>query len=128
MSEESKINYCHFCGNSKEIVKKLVVSEKVAICNECVELCQNLINDEVEPENPIEPNRDPEAIKEYLDMHVVGQEDAKMILSVAIANHYKRINNPPKDIEIQKNKFNYNNMSEEEFINNIKLTIVPIYN
>lgn len=102
MSEESKINYCHFCGNSKEIVKKLVVSEKVAICNECVELCQNLINDEVEPENPIEPNRDPESIKEYLDMHVVGQEDAKMILSVAIANHYKRINNPPKDIEIQK--------------------------
>lgn len=102
MSEESKINYCHFCGNSKDIVKKLVVSEKVAICNECVELCQNLINDEVEPETPIEPNRDPEAIRNTLICMLLDQDDAKIILSVAVANHYKRINNPPKDIEIQK--------------------------
>jgi ATP-dependent Clp protease ATP-binding subunit ClpX len=103
MTEENTLtNHCTFCGNSKEIVKKLVVSEKVAICNDCVALCQTLIDDELEPATTEEPNFDPESIRDYLNLHVIGQDDAKMVLSVAIANHYKRINNPPKDIEIQK--------------------------
>jgi len=103
MTEVNTItNHCTFCGNSKEIVKKLVVSEKVAICNDCVALCQTLIDDELEPTITEEPNFDPESIRDYLNLHVIGQDDAKMVLSVAIANHYKRINNPPKDIEIQK--------------------------
>lgn len=103
MTEESKpINHCSFCGNSKETVKKLIVGENVAICSDCVELCQDLIIDDI-----VEPEKQsteyyPESIKEYLDTHVIGQEDAKMVLSVAIANHYKRINTPPKDTEIQK--------------------------
>ena len=103
MSDESKpINNCSFCGNSKEVVRKLIVGDGVAICSDCVELCQDLITDEIKPEQSIDPQYDPESIKDFLDEHVIGQEEAKIILSVAISNHYKRINNPPKDLEIQK--------------------------
>ncbi len=102
MSEE-KLTQCSFCGKSKEVVKKLVVSDNVAICDECIDLCQDLVNDELEEVKPEkEPSYDPESIKEYLDQYVIGQDSAKVVLSVAIANHYKRINFPPKDIEIQK--------------------------
>jgi ATP-dependent Clp protease ATP-binding subunit ClpX len=102
MNEESNIlTHCSFCGNSKEIVKKLIVGENVAICSDCVELCEDLINDESsEPHH--EPEFDPISIKQHLDEHIIGQDDAKIVLSVAIANHYKRINNPPKNLEIQK--------------------------
>jgi ATP-dependent Clp protease ATP-binding subunit ClpX len=104
MTEETKqINYCSFCGASKESVKKLVVGEGVSICSDCVELCQDLIIDErKELEENVIPKFDPQSIKEYLDEHVIGQNDAKIVLSVAIANHYKRINHPPKDLELQK--------------------------
>lgn len=104
MTEEAKqINYCSFCGASKEAVKKLVVGEGVSICSDCVELCQDLIIDERKDlEDTSTPKFDPQSIKEYLDEHVIGQDSAKMVLSVAIANHYKRINHPPKDLEIQK--------------------------
>lgn len=102
MTEEIKpINHCSFCGSSKESVKKLVVGENVSICSECIELCQDLIEDEV-AEPTTEPTYDPQSIKEFLDDHIIGQEDAKIVLSVAIANHYKRINHPPKNLEIQK--------------------------
>ena len=103
MAEDSKINHCSFCGSSKESVKKLVVGDNVAICSDCVSLCEDLIADETQdPEKQVEPEYDPETIKDYLDQHIIGQDDAKMVLSVAIANHYKRINNPPKDLDIQK--------------------------
>jgi ATP-dependent Clp protease ATP-binding subunit ClpX len=103
MTEESKqINNCSFCGNSKEVVKKLIVGDNVAICSDCVELCEELITDDVKPEESTEAHYDPEAIKDFLDQHVIGQDSAKIVLSVAISNHYKRINNPPKDLEIQK--------------------------
>ena len=104
MSEESKqINHCSFCGNSKETVKKLIVGEGVAICSDCVELCEDLIADDSKvAEETEEPQYDPESIKEFLDEHIIGQDQAKMVLSVAITNHYKRINHPPKDIEMQK--------------------------
>jgi ATP-dependent Clp protease ATP-binding subunit ClpX len=104
MTEEIKLNHCSFCNTSKENVKKLVVGENVAICSDCVELCQELIIDEDAAEvKKIEgPKFDPQSIKDYLDEHVIGQDDAKIVLSVAIANHYKRINNPPKDLDIQK--------------------------
>jgi ATP-dependent Clp protease ATP-binding subunit ClpX len=104
MTEEIKqINHCSFCGSHKDNVKKLVVGGSVAICSDCVELCQELIVDETEEDqNKVEPEYDPESIKDFLDEHIIGQDDAKTVLSVAIANHYKRINNPPKDLEIQK--------------------------
>lgn len=103
MTEELKLNYCSFCGTSKEQVEKLIVSENVAICSTCVELCQELILDEhKEDSEESETSYDPTAIKAFLDEHVIGQNAAKVILSVAISNHYKRITNPPKDLEIQK--------------------------
>ena len=103
MTEETKLNHCSFCGSSKEFVVKLIVGDNVAICSDCVELCQDLILDDtkVAPEEST-PNHDPESIKAYLDEHVIGQHNAKMVLSVAISNHYKRITYPPKDLEIQK--------------------------
>jgi len=104
MSNDTKLNHCSFCGNHKDVVKKLIVSENVAICSACIELCNQLIVDDVsEIENKGDGIvYDPESIKEYLDNHIIGQDNAKMVLSVAIANHYKRINKPPKDLEISK--------------------------
>lgn len=103
MEEENKLSHCGFCGTNKEFVKKLIVGDGTAICSDCVELCNELIADDSKVESP-EPeiNYDPESIKNYLDSHVIGQEQAKIVLSVAISNHYKRITHPPKDLEIQK--------------------------
>lgn len=105
MTAESKLNHCTFCGNHKDKVKKLIVSEDVAICSDCVDLCTKLmLDDDVEKEFNVENDisYDPESIKEFLDQHIIGQDSAKSVLSVAIANHYKRINKPPKDLEITK--------------------------
>ena len=105
MSNDTKLNHCSFCGNHKDVVKKLIVSENVSICSDCIELCNKLIIDDIpdaELANKDEVVYDPESIKEHLDNHIIGQENAKMVLSVAIANHYKRINKPPKDLEISK--------------------------
>lgn len=105
MTIDSKLKYCSFCQKSKEAVKKLIVSDNVAICNECIDLCVNLMHDDDEQEQPqieVDNKYDPRAIKEYLDQYIIGQHSAKRVLSVAIANHYKRINRPPQNLEIQK--------------------------
>lgn len=103
MSTESKINHCTFCGNHKDKVKKLIISEEVAICSDCVDLCTKLMVDEEDVKvHEHDVSYDPESIKEFLDQHIIGQDSAKSVLSVAIANHYKRINKPPKDLEISK--------------------------
>lgn len=103
MAEELKpINHCSFCGNSKDAVKKLIVGDNVAICSDCVTLCEELIQDEQFVKEDASPEYYPDSIKDYLDEHIIGQDDAKMVLSVAIANHYKRIYNPPKNLEMQK--------------------------
>jgi ATP-dependent Clp protease ATP-binding subunit ClpX len=104
MSTENKLNHCSFCGNHKDIVKKLIVSDNVAICSDCIEQCTQLIDDDigVVEESIAKDHYDPSDIKDFLDLHIIGQDDAKMVLSVAIANHYKRITHPPKDLEIQK--------------------------
>jgi ATP-dependent Clp protease ATP-binding subunit ClpX len=89
----SAIDHCSFCDKHKDRVGKLIVSHKVAICNECVDLCGGLLKDKTVTQKKLIPVAvpDPKDIKDYLDLHVVGQEDAKVVLSVAIANHYKRI-------------------------------------
>jgi len=105
MTSENKLSYCSFCETHKDKVKKLIVGDNVAICSDCIELCNNLIEDDsliVEDKPKEEIKYDPSSIKEYLDIHVVGQDNAKTVLSVAIANHYKRITYPPKDLEIAK--------------------------
>jgi ATP-dependent Clp protease ATP-binding subunit ClpX len=105
MSTENKLSHCSFCGNHKDSVKKLIISEEVAICSACVELCNTLMIDEEGKTEFVSEDMvsyDPESIKDFLDQHVIGQHNAKKVLSVAIANHYKRINRPPKDLEISK--------------------------
>jgi ATP-dependent Clp protease ATP-binding subunit ClpX len=106
MTTDSKLNHCSFCNTHKDKVKKLIVGDDVAICSDCIDLCSQLIIDDIsvpEAENkPEEIKHDPSSIKDYLDLHVIGQDSAKTVLSVAIANHYKRITHPPKDLEIQK--------------------------
>ena len=103
MKSNEHIDTCSFCGKHKDAVAKLIVGESVAICNECVELCETLLHDAptVTPvSTPI--TLDPFAIKEHLDQYVIGQNQAKQVLSVAIANHYKRINNTDPNTEIEK--------------------------
>ena len=99
-------NRCSFCDSHKDVVKKLIVSNEVAICDECIALCHSLVVNDVKPEEivPKKTKRtyDPIQIKEYLDQHIIGQDNAKKVLSVAIANHYKRIYKPPVGLEIQK--------------------------
>ena len=102
---DKKLNECSFCGNSKEQVTKLIVGDGVAICSDCIELCTQLIVNDVPGDKHRESDAqtfDAYSIKEHLDQLVIGQDQAKIVLSVAISNHYKRINNPPHDLEIQK--------------------------
>lgn len=102
---DKKIHHCSFCGNHKDEVAKLIVGDEVAICTSCIDLCNQLITEEhkVKPLKK-EDSKDFDAysIKEHLDQLVIGQDRAKEVLAVAISNHYKRITNPPKDLEIQK--------------------------
>lgn len=93
---------CSFCGKHKDQVAKLIVGAEVAICNECVELCRTLLTDEHNPAKLETPSLDPREIYKHLNEYVIGQDRAKMVLSVAIANHYKRISNPDSETEIEK--------------------------
>ena len=102
MKNNEAIDTCSFCGKHKDNVAKLIVGENVAICNECVDLCQGLLVDQHVAATPSDPVLDPRKIKEHLDQYVIGQDQAKVLLSVAIANHYKRINNKDKATEIEK--------------------------
>lgn len=102
---EKKLTHCSFCGHHKDEVKKLIVGDDVAICSDCIDLCNQLIVDDKtieEPAKEVTKDFDAYSIKNHLDEHVIGQDNAKIVLSVAIANHYKRINHPPKDLEIHK--------------------------
>jgi ATP-dependent Clp protease ATP-binding subunit ClpX len=94
---------CDFCGKSKENVEKLIVGDQSAICNDCVDLCVTILDEEKIKNFPVEKKSlNPVEIKEYLDEFVVGQDDAKIALSVAVAQHFKRINHPNKDIKLEK--------------------------
>ena len=103
--KDNSLHTCDFCGKSKEEVEKLVVGEKVGICNECIDLCSNILHDEkikVFPELEDKKKFNPSKIKEYLDEYVIGQEQAKIALSVGVAQHFKRITSPSKDIKLEK--------------------------
>ena len=104
---------CSFCNKTQDQVRKLIAGPGgVYICDECVDICADIIEEEFEDEN--EPQREeqeihllkPQEIKEFLDEYVIGQEEAKKVLSVAVYNHYKRVTAPetdsPDDVELQK--------------------------
>jgi len=98
---------CSFCGKAQEEVGKLVAGPNVYICDECVALCNEIMTESTDEEWPGlgQSMLKPKEIKAYLDQYVIGQEHAKRILSVAVHNHYKRINAPPVDddeVELQK--------------------------
>lgn len=94
---------CDFCSKTKEEVEKLIVGENAAICNDCIDLCVDILKDEKVKDLPIQKKLlNPTLIKEYLDLFVIGQEEAKIGLAVAVSQHYKRINNPTPDIELEK--------------------------
>jgi ATP-dependent Clp protease ATP-binding subunit ClpX len=98
----NNIEHCSFCDKHKDQVGKLIVSQAVAICNECVALCDNLLKD-VKPSTKSKSQQigilDPLDILMYLDEYVIGQDQAKRVLAVAIANHYKRISRPGTDLQ-----------------------------
>jgi len=91
MADHDKINHCGFCGKEKKDVKKLIVGEESGICDDCVNFCLELLGQGVDKFEKTEIDLDPMKIKQYLDKHVIGQDQAKIMLSVAVANHYKRI-------------------------------------
>ncbi len=97
---------CSFCGRKQSEVKKMFSSENTNICNECVSTCSNILQKEVryeQQEKMHEQLPKPEKIVEFLDKYIIGQEDAKKVLAVALYNHYKRIENPVyNNVELEK--------------------------
>ena len=100
---------CSFCGKPQEQVRKLIAGPKgIYICDSCVEICTDIIEEEFEENAAKAPDMDinllkPEELKSFLDDYVIGQDDAKKVLSVAVYNHYKRIlADPDPEVELQK--------------------------
>ena len=99
---------CSFCGKSKESVKKFISGPNVYICNECISLCNEILAEEEEREqqDAVVPSPTPEEVKDILDQYVIGQEAAKRALSVAVYNHYKRVNHQGVLDEVELDKAN----------------------
>ena len=109
MSTNNKnILYCSFCGKSQHEVRKLIAGPTVFICDECVELCMDIIKEESKESSSSTQSGvpTPKEICEVLDDYVIGQETAKKVLSVAVHNHYKRLNHPVKSGETELQKSN----------------------
>jgi len=106
--DSTKILYCSFCGKSQHEVRKLIAGPSVFICDECVELCNDIIREELEEKAHAARSHlpKPREILEVLDQYVIGQQRAKKTLSVAVYNHYKRIESRIKNDEIELSKSN----------------------
>jgi len=107
-SSDGKILYCSFCGKSQHEVRKLIAGPSVYVCDECVELCNDIIREELEDAGSRDrenlPN--PHEIHEFLNEFVIGQEHAKKVLSVAVYNHYKRLESSNRKDEVELSKSN----------------------
>jgi ATP-dependent Clp protease ATP-binding subunit ClpX len=104
--DDDKLLYCSFCGKSQHEVRKLIAGPSVYVCDECVELCNDIIRDELEEKTAgaVDKLPKPKEIKAVLDEYVIGQERAKKILAVAVYNHYKRLRSKTSkdDVELAK--------------------------
>jgi ATP-dependent Clp protease ATP-binding subunit ClpX len=109
-SSAEKLLYCSFCGKSQHEVRKLIAGPSVFICDECIELCNDIIREEGASAETSRGDRNklptPHEIRQILDQYVIGQEPAKKILSVAVYNHYKRLESGTKDDEVELSKSN----------------------
>ncbi|MDZ4163649.1 MAG: ClpX C4-type zinc finger protein, partial [Smithellaceae bacterium] len=99
--------FCSFCGKTQHEVRKLVAGPTAYICDECIELCKSIVEEEKAVLHSDDPGRripEPKNIKKFLDQYVIGQEKSKKILAVAVYNHYRRIQCTPEvdELEIQK--------------------------
>jgi ATP-dependent Clp protease ATP-binding subunit ClpX len=106
---EGKLLYCSFCGKSQDEVRKLIAGPSVFICDECVDLCNDIISEEVQEAVEQESHDHlpvPQEIKDALDEYVIGQEKAKRVLSVAVYNHYKRLRYQGDQDEVELGKSN----------------------
>ena len=106
---EQKDVRCSFCGKDSSQVKRIIAGPNAYICNECVDLCKEIISQETDSQGSFSGDVElstPKEIKEFLDSYVIGQDDAKKTLSVAVYNHYKRINSNEEDSEIELQKSN----------------------
>jgi len=105
---DGKILYCSFCGKSQHEVRKLIAGPSVYVCDECVELCNDIIREELEEAGAGDrenlPN--PREIHGFLNEFVIGQEHAKKVLSVAVYNHYKRLESSNRNDEVELAKSN----------------------
>ncbi len=107
--DSGKLLYCSFCGKSQHEVRKLIAGPSVFICDECVDLCNDIIREEVqEAENKGSGDKlpTPQEIKATLDEYVIGQDKAKVVLSVAVYNHYKRLRSGEGKAEVELSKSN----------------------
>ncbi len=105
MPDKDKLMICSFCGKNQHEVKKLIAGPSVFICNECIDLCNNIIQEkssETEETNNQNNLPTPQEIHQHLNQYVIGQDYAKKILSVAVYNHYKRLENQNNEVEITK--------------------------
>lgn len=107
--DNGKLLYCSFCGKSQHEVRKLIAGPSVFVCDECVDLCNDIIREEIQDKDAETTSRKlpiPEEIKQTLDDYVIGQEHAKKVLSVAVYNHYKRLNYEKSDTGVELGKSN----------------------
>lgn len=107
-SEVEKVLYCSFCGKSQHEVRKLIAGPSVYVCDECVELCNDIIREEVQdaPQEEEKALPVPKEILSFLDEYVIGQAKAKRVLSVAVYNHYKRLRNQAQEDAVELGKSN----------------------
>ncbi|MBL4582449.1 MAG: ATP-dependent Clp protease ATP-binding subunit ClpX [Gammaproteobacteria bacterium] len=107
--DNGKLLYCSFCGKSQHEVRKLIAGPSVFVCDECVDLCNDIIREEIQEKDTETTARKlptPQEIKETLDEYVIGQESAKKVLAVAVYNHYKRLNYAKSNGEVELSKSN----------------------